>query len=673
MSGGGKTQDIEALAARCETLYRSGQLAQAESACRRLAEALPGNPMTHYNLSRVLKDRGKRDAAAISLRKALDLAPAMVEGWLNLGTLLGEAGKWAEAADAFEHGLAAKPDSWQLLSSLGRVRVTQGRRMEAEDLLRRSLALAPDAPPTLTNLGNLLSDHGSLAEAIQLFERSLALAPTMPETLMGAGNALRKIGEMGRAIGFYERAAAARPTDLAIQARLAEARLGVCDWRYIPHMRTTLIEPALKSPGAVGPMMALTLPLQLSPKELHIFARQRAEAVAAEVAPLQSAVKPAKPGKRDRLTIGYMSGDFHDHPTTHLMRGMFPAHDRDRFKVVTLALEPDDGSDYRRFVRDHSDLFLELGPQDTLDAAKAIMDAGVDILVDINVHTRGNRLALTALRPAPVTVNWLGLPGTSGAAYMDWALVDAVTCPPGHESDFRESVAVLPHCYQPNDRDQIIPETAPSRQDCGLPETGFVFCCFNQAFKIEPVIFAHWMRILQKVPGSVLWLLAGSPEMAENLQREAEARGIARNRLIFAKRLPKGQHLARHRHAGLFLDTLYYNAHTTASDALWTGLPVITAPGRNFGARVAASLLQAVGLPDLICADLDAYENLAVRLASNPAELAAITARLAANRLTTPLFDTKGFVADMERAYEMIWAEACAGRKPKRLEIPSAL
>ncbi len=663
-------KEAEALAARSEALFQAGRLAEAENACRKLAALLPGHPMVHYNLAKVLKERGRLDGAATALRKALALAPAMVEGWLNLGTLLGESGRWAEAGEAFETGLKAKADSWQLLTSLARIRVHQGRWHEAESLLRRSLALAADAAPTLLNLANLMLDHGPLAEATELFERTLKVAPAMAEALLGAGHAARKAGDAGRAIEFYRRAAEARPADLAIRARLIEARLGVCDWRDLGDLRRTLIEPALKTPGIIRPMMSLAFPLALEPRELLVFARQRAEAVAAEVAPLRSRIKTPKPGKRERLTIGYLSADFHDHPTTHLMRGMFPAHDRSRFKVVTLALEPDDGSDYRRFVRQHSDAFLELGPMDTLDAAEAIMAAGVDILVDINVHTRGNRLALTALRPAPVTVNWLGLPGTSGAACMDWALVDGMVMPPGHDADFCERLAVLPHCYQANDRDQIIFDQGPGREDCGLPDGAFVFCCFNQAFKIEPMMFGRWMSILGRVPSSVLWLLAGSPEMADNLRREAEVRGIAPERLVFAARQPKDRHLARHRHADLFLDTLFYNAHTTASDALWAGVPLITVPGRAFAARVAASLLTNVGLPELICADLDAYEALAVRLASEPAALAAVRDRLAANRLTTPLFDTTGFVRDIERAYEMMWAEACGAKRTRRLEIP---
>lgn len=670
MAGGGR--DLEALADRCESLYRGGKLAEAETACRRLAGLLPDHPMVHYNLARVLKDRGKPEAAATALRKALALAPALVEGWLNLGALLGDGGRWAEAAEAFERGLAVKPDSWQLLTGLARVRATQGQGKEAEALLRAALSLAPDAPVPLTNLANLLSDRGEMAQAIALLERALAQAPTMPEALMGAGNACRKAGEPERSIGFYERAAAARPDDLAIRARLMEARLGLCDWRSLADLRRDLVQPALKIPGAVGPMMALALPLELSPRELMIFARQRAEAVAAEIAPLKPRIRTPKPGPRDRLTIGYMSADFHDHPTAHLMRGLFAAHDRDRFKVATLALAPDDGSEYRRAIRDRSEAFLDLAPLDTLEAAEAIQAAGIDILVDINVHTRGNRLGLTALRPAPVTVNWLGLPGTSGGAYMDWAMVDGVTCPPGRDDEFCERLLVLPHCYQCNDRDQLIPATGPDRAECGLPDGAVVLCSFNQAFKIEPVMFGRWMRILDRVPGAVLWLLASSDAMAANLRREARDRGIDPARLVFAARLPKGPHLARHRHADLFLDSLYYNAHTTASDALWSGVPVITAPGRNFAARVAASLLTQVGLPELIQPDLESYEEIAVRLATHPEELAALKAKLATRRLSAPLFDTKGFARDVERAYAMIWDEACAGRKTRRLEVPSA-
>jgi protein O-GlcNAc transferase len=665
-----KLQKAEALAAEAEALYQAGKLAEAEVACKRLTVLLPDHPMLHYNLARVCSDRGQAERAIAALKRAVALAPAFAEAWLNLGTQLAETGRWADAAEAFERGVAAKPDHWQLLSGLARTRLHTGRRSEAEALLRQAVHLAPKAAPALVNLGSILLEDGNTAEASTLFERALAVAPTMKEALMAAGNASRQAGDFGRALEFYRSAQSAHPGDLAVRARLVETRMGVCDWQDLPDLRRTLLEPALASRhGEVSPLMALTLPLALPPAEILAIARHRAEAVAAEVAPLRRQVRAAALGKRERLRIGYLSADFHDHPTTHLMRGLFPRHDRSRVEVVTLALDGDDGSDYRRFVQEHSDRFLALGELDGLTAAKAIAEAGIDILVDINVHTRGNRLHVTALKPAPVTVNWLGLPGSSGAAFMDYALVDRIVTPPGSEADFCERVVVLPHCYQPNDRDQIIAAAVPTRYECGLPDGAFVFCCFNQAFKIEPLAFERWMRLLAAVPGSVLWLLAGSSEMTANLRREAAARGIAPERLVFAQRARKDLHLARHRHADLFLDTLFYNAHTTASDALWAGVPVVTAPGRPFPSRVAASLLDAVGLPELICDDLDAYEALALKLATDRGALAEIKAKLEANRLSAPLFDTDGFVRDLENAYQAIWADACAGGRARRIEV----
>jgi len=667
-----KMAEIERLAAQSEALYGAGRLNEAEAACRRLAALLPDHPMIHYNLARVLKDRGKVAPAAASLRRAVALAPDMAEAWLNLGMLLIEAGRLDEAEAALGSGLAARPAMWMLWAGLARIQLVRGQRAAAEMTLLRALEIAPNTPALLVNLGNLRLESGRAAEAAVLFEQAVALAPTMTEALLGAGNAVRRAGDPLVALDYYRRAVATRPDDLALAGRLAEARLSLCDWEGIERLRPDLVEPALAQPKPwIGPMQSLTLPLTLAPSEGLLFARRRSEQVAAEVKALGAAPRIARPGPRDRLTVGYLSADFHDHPTSHLMRGLFAAHDRSAVRVAALSLGPDDASSYRRDVREGADLFLDLAAEDNAAAAAAIAAAGIDILVDINVHTRGNRLALTALRPAPVAVNWLGLPGTSGASFIDWVIVDQVVAPPGAEAAFSESLLVLPHCYQPNDRNQPIAPVSPDRAACGLPEGAFVFCCFNQAYKIEPIMFGRWMRILARVPGSVLWLLGESSVMETNLRREAAARGIDPTRLVFATRRPKPDHLARHRHADLGLDTLFYNAHTTASDALWAGLPVVTMPGETFAARVGASLLGALDLPDLICPDLDAFEEKAVALATDPAALASVRERLAAARLTCPLFDTDRFARDLERGYGLIWEAARAGHRPRRLEVPA--
>jgi predicted O-linked N-acetylglucosamine transferase (SPINDLY family) len=355
----------------------------------------------------------------------------------------------------------------------------------------------------------------------------------------------------------------------------------------------------------------------------------------------------------------------------HLTRGLFAHHDRDRFEVAAYSYGPDDGSLYRRDVERRAERFCDLLSASHAEAARRIHADGVDVLVDLVGGAGNGRLEILALRPSSVQVHFVGYPATTGASFVDYFIADHVTVPPGAERFFEERVVRLPGSYQVNDREQPIAPDRPSRAACGLPEEGFVFSCFNASYKIGPEVFDVWTRVLRRVPGSVLWLLETSPECSANLRREAEARGVAASRLVFAPLRPKPEHLARHALAGLFLDTTTCNAHTTASDALWAGVPVLTAPGHTFASRVAASLLTAVGLPELVMPDLGAYEERAVRLATRPEELAALTARLARNRLQAPLFDTKRFVRGLEAAYETMLRIRDEGGTPRGFDVPS--
>jgi len=303
------------------------------------------------------------------------------------------------------------------------------------------------------------------------------------------------------------------------------------------------------------------------------------------------------------------------------------------------------------------DRFVDLHFRSDTEAANLIRSLTIDILIDLTGYTHHSRPQILAARPAPIQVAFLGYPGTTGADFIDYVIADPIVAPMDQQSFFSEKIIHLPHCYQPNDSQKPIAEGCPSRAAAGLPDQGFVFCCFNNSFKITPDIFDIWMRLLRAIPGSVLWLLDANPTATDNLRREALARDVAPDRLVFAPRLPLPEHLARHRLADLFLDTLPCNAHTTASDALWAGLPVLTCLGSTFAGRVAASLLTAVGLPDLVTASLADYEALARRLAGNPGLLATLRHRLADNRLTTSLFDSARFARDLERAFETIWAK----------------
>ena len=372
---------------------------------------------------------------------------------------------------------------------------------------------------------------------------------------------------------------------------------------------------------------------------------------------------------KPRITIGYLSSDFHNHATAHLMLSLFGLHDRKDFSVFTFSYRQNDGSAYREKIKNDSDKFFDLQAAGHFEAAGKIFESGVDILVDLKGHTRNNRLEICALRPAPVQVTYLGFPGTTGADFLDYIITDRIITPEDQSPYYSEQLVYLPHCYQVNDHKQKFSDAPVSRSDFDLPEKGFVFSSFNNNLKIEPVMFGAWMNLLKKAPDSVLWLFRSNDLAERNLKSEAQARGVGGDRLIFAEWIPKDQHLARCRLADLALDTRIYGGHTTTSDLLWAGVPVVTMLGTHFASRVSASLLAAIGLPELITHNLEEYEGLALRLSQNPGELAALRTKLAQNRKTEPLFDTPRFVRNLESAYHQIWDRFLTGEMPRMIEV----
>jgi protein O-GlcNAc transferase len=396
------------------------------------------------------------------------------------------------------------------------------------------------------------------------------------------------------------------------------------------------------------------------------YARQ----VAARIAVPEAAMLPRRPPRPgERIRLGYFSANFHIHPVAHLIAGLIEHHDRQRFEVIGYGFDEDDRSAMRRRLVGAFDRFVDIAEMPDRDAAQLIHDDAIDILVDLHGWTPDCRAKILAYRPAPIQVNYLGYPGTSGADFIDYIIVDRVVVPPDQRRYFSEQLVYLPDCYQCNDDRREIAERTPSRSECGLPETGFVFCCFNNNYKITPTFFDVWMRLLRAVPESVLWLYEANGLIRGNLRREAGARGVAQARLVFAERQPQAEHLARHRLADLFLDTLPYNAHTTASDALWAGLPVLTCAGDTFAGRVAGSLLKAVGLDELVTTSLVEYEAVALRLTRDAAELASLRERLARNRRTYPLFDTARYTRHLEAAYRKMYEIGAEGQPPTAFSV----
>lgn len=648
---------------RAEALIELKRSIEAE---RYLDEVLandPKNPEALLLKAAMLVSRSQWQAAW-SLVKPLRDNASHHPGVLLMGsTILLGIGRYGEALLAVDELLKSEPGHRQ--AAINRVAALNGLNRFAEALSATQELLEQGVRDwqVYANYGGALAGLERFDEARQAFVTAHDLDPS-------AFRAFRTRHEIhGVAPDALMPELDPRAESLALRLE----RLERGDWREYATLlerAATLIQQGLAE-GQLAPIPPFkTLSLPFPPALNLAVARSRGDFLSSGMQALrqQLAFSDPAPGA-ERLRIGYVSADFRQHPTAHLMRSLFRLHDRNRFAVYIYALCRDDGSAYYQQIKANADQFVDLTGLSNVEAATRIHADGIHMLVDLMGYTAYARTEIFALQPAPVQVSYLGYPGTLGLPCIPYILADPVVLPAALLPFFTEQPVYLPECYQVNDRWQAIAETGVQRQDVGLPETGFVFCCFNQPTKLDPLMFQVWMRILNQVAGSVLWLLASDPEVAGHLRREAERCGVAGERLIFAERLPKDRHLERHRLADLFLDTRIYNAHTTASDALWAGLPVLTCMGEVFPARVAASLLQAVGLPELITHALDEYEQLAVRLATQPELLAALRAKLANLRLRTPLFDTERFARHLERAFEMMWERHVEGLPPAPLRV----
>ena len=439
----------------------------------------------------------------------------------------------------------------------------------------------------------------------------------------------------------------------------------LCDWAGLDADCAQLINGVKQGKANAPPFAFLAMPSsaedQLRCASLWTAARNP---------PAAASVWRGERYQHDRIRVAYVSGDFRVHPGSFLMAGMFEHHDRSRFEITGVSFGIDDKSEIRRRVSSAFERFVEVSSSSDEQIARHIRELEIDIVIDRSGLTTHSRPRIFAARPAPIAVNYLGYPGSTGAPYIDYIIADRIVIPEHEQVHYSEKVVYMPHSYQVNDNKRLIAERLFERDALGLPSNGFVFCCFNRNYKITPVVFDCWMRILKRVEGGVLWLIGDpSSEIADNLRREASARGVDPKRLVFARYEPLADHLARHRAADLFLDTLPYNAHTTASDALWSGLPVLTCAGTTFAGRVGASLLHAIGLPELVTTSLDSYEQLAVHLATHPDELARIRKKLADNRLGAPLFDTAGFTRHIEAAYTAMYERHRMGLGPGSIAI----
>lgn len=633
--------------------------------CYRRALAHDANQVhAHSNLGNALRVQGRLEEAAACCEKALAIRPDFTDALINLGNVRVEQGRPGEAQALYEKAARIDSRSGDARRNLGALFRTQGRLREAMASYRQALEVDPDRAATYEGLGSALRDGGDFEGAVAAFEKAMSLDPQSAHAHHELAETLKVPGRFEEAIAAYERTLALKPDYYQALAGLIYLRQHLCDWNGIETLWERLRTEAIGRPeSGVSPFSMLTMPYTAQEQLAcaREWARHRLARLIAARPELGFTIAPRAP--HARLRVGYLSWDFHRHATSYLMAELFELHDRGRFEVFTYSYGPDDGSPIRARIRSACEHFAGVSGESFVETAQRIVRDEIDVLVDLKGYTLASRPQIIALRPAPVQVNWLGYPGTMGTDCVDYIIADPFIIPAGAERHYSEKVVRLPDCYQVNDRKREISSRTLTREECGLPAAALVFCCFNQAAKILPDVFAAWMRIMRAVPDSVLWLLETHSKAAENLRRAAAERGVAPERLVFAPRKPVEEHLARYRVADLSIDTFPYTSHTTASDALWAGCPLVTCAGETFASRVAGSVLSNAGLPELVTDSLAQYERLILELATHRERLAGIRRKVRENRDSCALFDTPRFVKHLERAYEEMfngWNKAAA-------------
>ena len=662
-------RDMDAIVHLGALLRERSQFGLAADLYRAALRQKPVDPFLWMLLGVASRENKVYEESARALRKAVELKPDYAEAHYQLGLTLRREGKADEALAAYTKAVALDDGLSGAHNDIGDLLQDEGRLDEAVAHYRAAIRTAPDYAAAYSNLGCALTRHNELDEAAKAFAQALRIAPDFADAHYNLGSLHSLRGAREEALRCYERALELRPRDASIRDSVLREKQHLCDWRGIDELIAAQLRAVAEEPEhGIVPFSLLSIPSTRAEqlKCARRFAEKRSASVARERARLAFRFAP---GPRPRLRIGYLSADFHEHATAHWMAELFELHDRSRFEIVSYSYGPDEPSPMRARLKAAFDRFVDIAELPHSEAAQRIHADGVDILVDLKGYTTFSRPAISALRPAPVQASFVGYPATMGAEYIDYLIADHFVTPPEHADDYSEKLVRLPGCYQVNDRKRAIGDTPP-RAALGLPENAFVFCCFNQTYKILPAMFATWMRILSAVPMSVLWLLQSNAKAADNLRAQAHAHGIDPARIVFAPLLPLKDHLGRIRAADLLLDTLPYNAHTIASDALWAGLPVLTCPGETFVARVAASQLSAVGLPELIAATPAEYESRAVALATQQrSELSGLRARLAANRDRARLFDTPWFARNLEEAYQKMWQTYSSGATPAAIDL----
>lgn len=603
------------------------------------------------------------EEALIFAERSIELKPDYAGAWSNRGVALNDLKRCEEALASYERAIEIKPDYAEAWSNRGNTLNNLKRHGEALASYERAIELKPDYAEAWSNRGNALSDLERHEEALASYERAIELEPENAEAWRNRGVALNALTRYEEALASYERALELKPDDDFWLGGLIHTQMKICDWTNLEQRRRALEERLLTGSKASVPFAVLGLfdNPDLQKRSAKIYTKYKLGLKS------QLGAISQRP-KKDKIRVGYFSMDFREHPVSYLVAELLELHDRSKFEVYGFSFGINTRDPIRQRLEKAFDNFLDVKHLSDVDIARLSRQKKTDIAIDLGGHTQDSRPQIFAERAAPIQINYLGYPGTWGD-YMDYFIGDNVTISDENREHFSEKIIFLPNSFQVNPSQRPIASSTLSKQTYGLPDRSFVFCCFNNSWKISPEVFRQWIQILQQVPNSVLWLYADSSSSVTNLKSEAVKLGVSADRIIFAKRVKREEYMAQFQHADLFLDTLPYNAGTTASDALWAGLPILTQIGKSFASRMAASLLSNLGIPELITNGKDQYRSLAIELALNPDKLAAIKAKLARNRLTQPLFNTSLFVRHIESAFQSAYERHHARLPPDHIYV----
>jgi predicted O-linked N-acetylglucosamine transferase (SPINDLY family) len=614
----------------------------------------------------VFVDLERHDEAVAAFDKALSLKPELAEAWLGRGNALAGTKHYDDAFVAYDKALSLNPEMAEAWLSRGNASADLKRYDDAFAAYDKGLFLKPDLAEIWLCRGNVSLHVKRYDEALDCYARALSLDPGLAAALLGRGNVFLDLKRTEEAFSAYDTALSIEPDLVGLEGIRMLSKMVLCDWSNFESECDRLVRSVRSGKENTGPFGLLGIGSSVEDQFncAQLWVRKICP-------PADKSVWRGEVYRNNKIRVCYVSADLRPHPVADLVVGVFECHDRSQFDVFGISIGPNNDTEIRRRLERSFDKFVDAEALRFDEIAKWIREEEIDILVDLNGLTQHARTEIFACRPAPVQVNYLGYPGTMGASYIDYIIADPTLIPASHRSSYMEKVVYLPHTYLPHDdTSRRISDRSLERGEFGLPGNGFVFCCFNNAYKLNPDLFRSRMKLLQAVEGSVLWLSENNATATNNLRREAVAAGVNPDRLVFAGRVPSAaDHLARHRLADLFLDTLPYNAHTTASDALWAGLPVLTQIGETFAGRVAASLLTAIGLPELIVETQDQFENMAIELATRPELLAAIKGKLAENRWTKPLFNTKLYTRHLESAYATAYRRYQSGLLPDHIHV----